>query len=471
MEWLNKKSNFLRGDLREFSFHPQKNGTIQTLLVRSSHSLGQTTYSHKLDHKSGDEYARWLGSVELPVNGSREECIILVMHPRLDGQGKGTGETVPFESTALPYNESTFQLAAQRLCQHRSLAFSLGRLSTTVFNSRTVAWEQPEGSSIVYNCKSDTASPSSSDDPSDIAMSVTSFVDQSTTYAVMYGCTEDVMEQTSDWLEIFGGQALHPLVMPMVFAELERKRLLNMLDAEESVLKQRILNLENKLRGEASAAGTLAKAKSLEKTQEDVESQVQDCESTKLWIDVSSLKNGLESLKAELEKMVTHSEELATTALDGHAEKRKTGERIEARLREMVAEINSKVRSCDSLLGGMALAAQMESNYYTRRDARAAMIIANHTKRDGSQMRSISLLGMIFLPGTFLASIFSMTFFDWGAPTSREVISPWIAIYFALAIGITVITVWRMKMWMAQEELRARTEMKNEMGSDSDSMA
>lgn len=121
------------------------------------------------------------------------------------------------------------------------------------------------------------------------------------------------------------------------------------------------------------------------------------------------------------------------------------------------------------------------------------MIIANHTKRDGSQMRSISLLGMIFLPGTFLAvscssllakkacfldeaneprrkSIFSMTFFDWGAPTSREVISPWIAIYFALAIAITVITVWRMKMWMAQEELRARTEMKNQMDSDSDSI-
>lgn len=31
------------------------------------------------------------------------------------------------------------------------------------------------------------------------------------------------------------------------------------------------------------------------------------------------------------------------------------------------------------------------------------MIIADHTKKDGSQMKSISLLGMVFLPGTFLA--------------------------------------------------------------------
>lgn len=44
-----------------------------------------------------------------------------------------------------------------------------------------------------------------------------------------------------------------------------------------------------------------------------------------------------------------------------------------------------------------------EWNYYTRRDSRANIIIANATKRDGSQMRMISLLGMTFLPGTFLA--------------------------------------------------------------------
>ncbi|KAF6809281.1 hypothetical protein CMUS01_13720, partial [Colletotrichum musicola] len=467
MEWLNRGSNFRRGDLDKFTFHSEENGVIQTVRLWSSQSLHPGFKHELLGHKSEDEYATWLSSIEPPDNGSQGECVILVMHPRLNGTDEITGS--PLKLTALPYEDTTFRLATQKLHQHRSLCFSLGRVSTAVFNSRPVSWENMEAASIVYNCKSDTASPSSPGRPSDIAMSVTSFVEQSTTYAVMYGCTGDVMDQTSSWLKRFSGQALHPLVMPMIFAELERKRLLNMLDTEQTVLSQRILNLENKFQGEASAAGSLAKAKSLEKAQEDDESQAQDCESTKLWIDVSSLKNGLESLKAELEKMAIHSEELATTVLVGHVDKRKTGERIEARLREMVAEINSKVRSCDSLLGGMALAAQMESNYYTRRDARAAMIIANHTKRDGSQMRSISLLGMIFLPGTFLASIFSMTFFDWGAPTSREVISPWIAIYFALAIAITVITVWRMKMWMAQEELRARTEMKNEMGSDSDS--
>lgn len=220
----------------------------------------------------------------------------------------------------------------------------------------------------MYNCKSDTASPSSSDEPSDIAMSVTSFIEHSTTYGVMYGCTEDVMGQTSKWLARFKGQALHPLIMPMIFAELERKRLLNMLDAEQTTLRQRILDLENKLRGEARAGSPL-KAENFEKAQEDVMLRAQDCESTKLWIDVSSLRNGLESFKFELQKMISHLQELATTLLrplsedsqvgDQHVETRKTGARIEMRLREMISEIDSKVRSCDSLLGGMALAAQM----------------------------------------------------------------------------------------------------------------
>lgn len=38
--------------------------------------------------------------------------------------------------------------------------------------------------------------------------------------------------------------------------------------------------------------------------------------------------------------------------------------------------------------------------------------LAHATKRDGTAMKTLSLLGAIFLPGTFMASIFSMTFFD-----------------------------------------------------------
>ncbi|KDN70747.1 hypothetical protein CSUB01_10207 [Colletotrichum sublineola] len=297
----------------------------------------------------------------------------------------------------------------------------------------------------------------------------------------MYGCKAQTIDLVSRILRKFQDQALHPLLIPMVFAELERKRLFGMLDRKQTSLQQRILDLENKLRGE-SQSGILENAKNAQSAENaDITAQTRDCESTKLWIDVSSLKNGLESLKDQLVKMAEHSEELAATVFkpppaesapgtDQYAEERKTGERFAIRLREMVTEFDSKVRSCDSLLGGMTLAAQMESNYYTRRDAKVAIIIANLTKKDGSQMRSISLLGMLFLPGTFLATLFSASFFNWTAASSKEVISPWIALYCALTVALTSMTVWRMKKWMAQEEEKAARQIRDEVNNDKDSI-
>lgn len=177
----------------------------------------------------------------------------------------------------------------------------------------------------------------------------------------MYGCTSLTTMMVTGWLGIFGGQALHPLVLPLIFAEVERKRLFNVLDRKQTDLRRWILDLEDKLRAES-------KALTSKKNGTQVDSRSRDCQSTKLWVDVSSLKNGLESLRDQLAKMIDHSEDLARTIFkppaegeDKHVEERKTGERIKIRLSEMIAEFESKVRSCESLLGGMALAAQMVS--------------------------------------------------------------------------------------------------------------
>lgn len=47
--------------------------------------------------------------------------------------------------------------------------------------------------------------------------------------------------------------------------------------------------------------------------------------------------------------------------------------------------------------------------------------LAHASKRDSTSMKTISLLGTIFLPATLLASIFSMTFFNFqnGASTAN----------------------------------------------------
>ncbi|KAJ2989445.1 hypothetical protein NUW58_g3461 [Xylaria curta] len=58
--------------------------------------------------------------------------------------------------------------------------------------------------------------------------------------------------------------------------------------------------------------------------------------------------------------------------------------------------------------------------------------LAHASKRDGTAMKTLSLLGAIFLPGTFLSSVFSMTFFQF------NVLSQELWIYFVITIPLTL---------------------------------
>ncbi|KAK5657519.1 hypothetical protein OQA88_3091 [Cercophora sp. LCS_1] len=372
----------------------------------------------------------------------------------------------------IPCGRETWRKVAKRMFQHRSLSLLLRRTSTATVQSRFVTWQDSSlwGKSIVYGCRSDTASPTKADD---VTLSVTSFIDVPLTFAIMYGCTKNTRGNVTAFLQQIKAtdQAWHPLLLPMVFAELERKRLLNLLDREKTKLQQRILEMENRLRGE-----TEGRTDSMETNANEPSAAAKDCEATKSWIDASKLKNGLESLRTQLTSLIAHSRMLQQSIFPSPPDQggspiseHATGEMIEARLNEMIAEFDCNIRSYDSLLGGMGMAAQMEWNYYTRRDSRANIIIANATKRDGSQMRMISLLGMTFLPGTFLATMFSMGFFNW-EPGDDRMISPWITLYLGLTILLTTLTLWRWKRWTAAEEKNGLSQLRRVLDSDNDSI-
>ncbi|KAG8416555.1 hypothetical protein J3459_007517 [Metarhizium acridum] len=68
--------------------------------------------------------------------------------------------------------------------------------------------------------------------------------------------------------------------------------------------------------------------------------------------------------------------------------------------------------------------------------------IAHASKRDSTAMKTISLMGTLFLPGTYLASVFSMTFFNFQESAHPVSIDLWI--YFAVTIPITaaIVAIW-----------------------------
>ena len=99
--------------------------------------------------------------------------------------------------------------------------------------------------------------------------------------------------------------------------------------------------------------------------------------------------------------------------------------------------------------------------------ARSSASIAAASKRDGSVMKSISLLTMIFLPATFVSTLFAMPLFDWNADRITAIATPhaWIYLAVALPLTVTVVAVWSAWMWY-NSSMRQRGEDFEEMRED-----
>ncbi|KAE9365424.1 hypothetical protein N431DRAFT_496517 [Stipitochalara longipes BDJ] len=80
--------------------------------------------------------------------------------------------------------------------------------------------------------------------------------------------------------------------------------------------------------------------------------------------------------------------------------------------------------------------------------------IAAESKRDSEAMKTLSLLGSIFFPGTFLASIFSTTFFNFQTASSiSSAVSPTFWLYWAVTVPVTLVVVG---MWLVWEKRKQK---------------
>ncbi|KAI1076088.1 hypothetical protein F5B20DRAFT_557464 [Whalleya microplaca] len=439
MLWLSKNTTFNTNDCKDFSFEPGQHSVIKIIKIWKDQ---QNSTQVEWTDMPSDKYHDWV--VKDCESSPTGPTVLLVMHQRLDAnQGSKRG------ATALPYDVRTFKEACQRLFQHRSISALLARTSTTVFSYRKAIWEPQTPSekgapAIVYNFKSDTVSPTQHDD--DLVLSVTHFIDKPITFGVMYGCTKETFRKVRKWSAELDELAFHPLMLPMVFFELERKRMIDVVDEKEGDLRQRIIDIPGTLKDQGKEQS--------EKGVNIQSSSERDCESIKLWIASSSLKNGLQSLKAQLLFMIEHSKALSeiipTSGQDEasqHHNKLEATELVQSRLEEMIAELDSKVRVCEGQLEGTTLTTSMEWNYNSRKDVMINIKIAEASKKESSQMKAISMLGMIFLPGTFLSSLFSMSFFNWMPSDSDQKISPWIAVYWGITVILTASIIFGWRKW------------------------
>lgn len=102
-------------------------------------------------------------------------------------------------------------------------------------------------------------------------------------------------------------------------------------------------------------------------------------------------------------------------------------------------------------------------NIVTQSDAEYTAAIAMDGKRDGIAMKTIAILGIVFLPGTFMATLFSINMFDWGdadsGETSSLTVSPSMWIYWAITVPLTLLTFLVWVFWSRRENHKSNKRL------------
>ncbi|KAF4494393.1 hypothetical protein FAGAP_9482 [Fusarium agapanthi] len=399
-----------------------------------------------------DDIGQWLDSICPWSQDTKTSSINLAMASKTD----------PLDE--LPFSQIGFENIINKLKVHGSIVRAINRNTSYTFIHFPFTWNPTSANilSIVYNCRT------SASWEGDMALSVTFFPGSLTTNAVWYGCNLSKHKLHGDLitdselicgqLENFDGGIFHPLVLPVVFAGFERERHIGTVRKCLTQFVQRIHDLAlqdlRAMNGKESSmspenekvevikplmkGGCLtsyfrlvsrlihskaAKPVSQPKT-DSHQSQEEQEPAVLLWQNTSFLKIGLQNWQTQLRKMIDHIDDL-------------------------VDEYDEYIRQCTHIMDGLTLATQLELNSIGRKDARinqeisrVNLEVAQMTRLDGSLMKSIAMLGMVFLPATFVSTFFSMGFFQWTKEDGEgnEMLSPYFWVYVVVAVGLAILT-------------------------------
>ncbi|KAH8811205.1 hypothetical protein F5884DRAFT_854565 [Xylogone sp. PMI_703] len=462
MEWVQRGSLLRQEDLDVFKFWEMESHIFS---VKSPDGKVTPLLEKLGSEKDWDE---WLDKQPEHIESYQSGVTLLIggrAKPRISGM----------EVAYLPFSKSVCTRVVQVFQIHRSISRVINRNTTATFSTVAPKDHCMNPPTFVYNCRSSSAW------SNDLALSVTYYPHNKTTLAMLYGCCESTRAKFIDRLSSCDFTTYHPLTLSTIFAEVERNR-------HFDILNPLIAELVNIVEGgDVTSAEEVASDQSSQATQAPQHYM-------KLWLEISWLKNGLEDWRQQLDKMVSYCDELrraefhiidhdfesstgstpvntklsvdpfdkgelTITPSDELADLEDSGNRIQQKLLELKGEYDEKIRACATIIDGMVLAAQLEWNKMGRADmkinttiSKSSLEIAEESKKDGQRMRSIAVLTMIFLPATFVATVFSMTFFNWSPEQGQKIMSPYIWIYIAGTAILTGLTLALLYLYSRREK-------------------
>ncbi|KAI3336225.1 hypothetical protein F4824DRAFT_462584 [Ustulina deusta] len=333
----------------------------------------------------------------------------------------------------LPFSQDLFSRIAKAFYTHRSISPAINRADVPLFSHEEVFVQDGlhPVKARIYNCRSTNAW------GSDLAMSVTHFPHCRLSFGIIFGCTDSQKKYIRQRLDLSVQQSAHPLLLPGIFVEIERQR-------HHVIFESGITKLESMI--PESDMQTL-----LSHQQSGEYSNGQDKRT--VYLDMLHLKHNLITWSQQLKKMLEHALSLNTEYLGAQHQAdsvvngleisrdlsldQETMARMNARIIRRVDTIledySDKIRECQTRFDSLTMTTQLFQG-------ETSVVLALGTSQDSRHMRTIALVTMLFLPGTFFATIFSMTFFNWQANDGEATVSSLLWVYIVFTVVSTAAT-------------------------------
>lgn len=94
--------------------------------------------------------------------------------------------------------------------------------------------------------------------------------------------------------------------------------------------------------------------------------------------------------------------------------------------------------------------------------AQDSRVLAIASRRDSSSMKTLAVVTMFFLPGTFVASLFATPYFALDSDRGAVILHRNFGIYWAVTVPLTVVTLMAWTAWTMWREWRNRNESNEE---------
>ena len=82
--------------------------------------------------------------------------------------------------------------------------------------------------------------------------------------------------------------------------------------------------------------------------------------------------------------------------------------------------------------------------------------VASASQRDSASMKALAAVTVLFLPGTAIASVFSMSMFEWDSTDSSRVLSNRFWIYWAITSPLAIFTISAYLIWNHRQAVLGR---------------